>query len=214
MRKTMTATAEGGMDGRAARWFGRWMGALAFAGLLAGMLTAGTGGRSSADLFLRRSKGEAVGRPLTPGQASYTLEARRDGKIVPVTLTDFDARLVFVNFWGTFCPPCIDELPSLLALARSRDPKDLLVLAVSYDDSWQAIDDFFARTTSADVPPNFIVVRDPIGVAGRDLKAAFGTDKIPESYLVRGSTVEAKFVNARDWIDPAIVGLIELLLGS
>jgi len=214
----MTATtvqgAGGGAGSGAARGFGWAIGALAFAGLLAGMLSIGTGGRTTADLFLRRSKGEAMSTPVTPAQASYALEARRDGKIVPVTLRDFDARLVFVNFWGTFCPPCIEELPSLLALARSRDARDLVVVAVSYDDSWQAIDDFFAKNASAQVPPNFVVVRDPTGVAGRDLKAAFGTDKIPESYLVRQGTIEAKFVNARDWIDPAIVGLIEVLLGT
>jgi thiol-disulfide isomerase/thioredoxin len=133
---------------------------------------------------------------------------------VPTSLADFSSRLVFVNFWGTFCPPCIEELPSLLALARSRDPKDLVVVAVSYDDSWEAIDDFFSRIASADVPPNFVVVRDPVGVAGRDLKAAFGTDKLPESYLVRKGTVEARFVNARDWIDPAIIGLVGVLLGD
>ena len=133
---------------------------------------------------------------------------------MPVSLASFDARLVFVNFWGTYCPPCIEELPSLLALARSKDPKDLLVVAVAYDDSWQAIDDFFARNASTQVPPNFVIVRDPTVTAGRDLKAAFGTEKIPESYLVRGGRVEAKFVNSRDWIDPTIVGLIEVLLGG
>jgi thiol-disulfide isomerase/thioredoxin len=166
------------------------------------------------DLFLRRSKGESLVKPLTQAQSSYSLEAHLNGKIVPTSLADFSSRLVFVNFWGTFCPPCIEELPSLLALARSRDPKDLVVVAVSYDDSWEAIDDFFSRIASADVPPNFVVVRDPVGVAGRDLKAAFGTDKLPESYLVRKGTVEARFVNARDWIDPAIIGLVGVLLGD
>ncbi len=193
------------------RVFAWVVGALAFAVLLAGMLSAGAGGRGTADLFLRRAKGEPVQQPLTTAQASYELEGRRGGQVVPVRLSDFAARLVFVNFWGTFCAPCVDELPSLLALARSRDPAELVVVAVAYDDSWQAIDDFFARNASAQVPANFVVVRDPVAAAGRDLKAAFGTAKIPESYLVRGGTVEARFVNARDWLDPAIVGLIEVL---
>ena len=209
----MTTSGRKGSD-VATRWFTAAIGAAVFAVLLAGMLSAGSSGRTTLDLLLRRSKGEAMSQPLTAGQASYALEARRDGKIVPVTLASFDARLVFVNFWGTYCPPCIEELPSLLALARSKDPKDLVVVAVSYDDSWQAIDDFFARNASVEVPPNFVIVRDGTVKAGRDLKTAFGTEKIPESYLVRGGRVEAKFVNSRDWIDPAIVGLIEVLLGG
>jgi thiol-disulfide isomerase/thioredoxin len=201
-------------SGDSARWFGPALAAAAFAILLTGMLSAGSAEQSTLDLLLRRSKGEAMSVPLTPGQSSYVLEARRDGQVVPVTLASFDARVVFVNFWGTYCPPCVDELPSLLALARSKDPKDLVVVAVAYDDSWQAIDDFFAKNASAQVPPNFVIVRDPNSTAKRDLKAAFGTDKIPESYLVRGGRIEAKFVNARDWIDPTIVGLVEALLGG
>jgi cytochrome c biogenesis protein CcmG, thiol:disulfide interchange protein DsbE len=196
------------------RWFGWGIGALAFAGILAGLLSVGAASQGSADLFLRRSNGEPLKIPLTRAQTSYALEARRGGMVVPTTLADFDSRLVFVNFWGTYCPPCIEELPSLLALARSRDPKELVVVAVSYDDSWREIDEFFARFSSAGIPSNFIVVRDPNSVAGRDLKAAFGTEKIPESYLVRGGTIEAKFVNARDWVDPAIVGLIDALSGT
>jgi thiol-disulfide isomerase/thioredoxin len=201
-------------SGDSARWFGPALAAAAFAILLTGMLSAGSAEQSTLDLLLRRSKGEAMSVPLTPGQSSYVLEARRDGQVVPVTLASFDARVVFVNFWGTYCPPCVDELPSLLALARSKDPKDLVVVAVAYDDSWQAIDDFFAKNATAQVPPNFVIVRDPNSTAKRDLKAAFGTDKIPESYLVRGGRIEAKFVNARDWIDPTIVGLVEALLGG
>ena len=201
-------------SGDSARWFGPALAAAAFAILLTGMLSAGSAEQSTLDLLLRRSKGEAMSVPLTPGQSSYVLEARRDGQVVPVTLASFDARVVFVNFWGPYCPPCVDELPSLLALARSKDPKDLVVVAVAYDDSWQAIDDFFAKNATAQVPPNFVIVRDPNSTAKRDLKAAFGTDKIPESYLVRGGRIEAKFVNARDWIDPTIVGLVEALLGG
>ncbi|MBP7125536.1 TlpA family protein disulfide reductase [Myxococcota bacterium] len=180
-----------------------------FLGLALGILQAVSGGLGPMETFLRRSRGQAIGRPLTPSQAAYVLEARRGGQVVPTTIADFEAQVIFVNFWGTFCPPCIEELPSLLALARSRSPSEFLVLAVAYDDSWEVIDQFFARNTSEAVPPNFVVLRDPVQVAGRDLKALFGTEKIPETWLVRKGVVEARFVNARDWLDPAIVGLIE-----
>jgi len=194
---------------RATRIFPWIATAVTFVGLTLGVLGMVSGGLGPMETFLRRSRGQAIGRPLTATQATYTLEARRGGQVVPATLADFDAQVIFVNFWGTFCPPCIEELPSLLALARSRSPQEFLVLAVAYDDSWEAIDRFFAQNTAQDVPPNFVVLRDPVQVSGRDLKALFGTEKIPETWVVRKGVVEARFVNARDWLDPAIVGLIE-----
>jgi len=118
--------------------------------------------------------------------------------------------LLFLNFWGTFCAPCIEELPSLLAMARSRAPEGVVVVAVSYDESFDAIDRFFREFTSESIPDNFLVVRDPAGA--RDLKGLFGTEKIPESYLIRDGQVLARFVNARDWIHPDIVGLFNELL--
>ncbi len=178
--------------------------------LVFGILAMGDGGRTELDTLVRRTRGERIATPVTPAQASYTVEGRVDGRIVPVTLEQFGNRLVFLNFWGTFCPPCIEELPSLLSLARAR-MNDMVVVAVAYDESWQAIDDFFARFQAAAVPPNFIVVRDPQQVLGRDMRSAFGTEKLPESYLLRDGRIEARFVSARDWISPDIVALVDTL---
>lgn len=197
----------------AGRWVPPLAGAIVFGLLSAGVMTLGQGGRSELDSLLRRTRGERVAEPLSAQQAAYTVEARRDGRIVPLTLPDVGgAPVVFLNFWGTFCPPCVEELPSLLAMARARQ-EDVVVLAVSYDESWDLIDDFFRKFTSETVPPNFLVVRDPETVAGRDMKALFGTEKVPESYLIRRGTIEAKYVNARDWTDPDFGGVLDLLLG-
>jgi thiol-disulfide isomerase/thioredoxin len=186
---------------------------LTFVLLVVGILSLSAGSKDDADVYLRRTRGERIAEPITPHQAGYVLEGRRDGEVVPVRLSDFRQRLVFLNFWGTFCPPCIEELPSLLALARSRSPEDLVIVAVSYDESWEAIDTFFSRFTSAAIPPNFIVLRDPERIEGRDLRASMGTRKIPESWLLRNDTVEARFVSSRDWISPDIVALVDVLVG-
>ncbi|MBM4397400.1 MAG: TlpA family protein disulfide reductase [Deltaproteobacteria bacterium] len=188
-------------------------GAVVFGLLVAGILAIGQGGRTEFEQLLRRTRGERVDERLTPAQAGYAVESRRDGRVVPLTIPEVgDAPVVFLNFWGTFCPPCIEELPSLLAMARARQ-QDVVVLAVSYDESWQLIDDFFKNFTSESIPPNFLVVRDPETVAGRDLKALFGTEKVPESYLLRNGVVEARYVNARDWTDPDFGGVLDELLG-
>ena len=52
---------------------------------------------------------------------------------------------VLLNFWATWCPPCVDEVPSLEDLARRLDGTDMRMLAVSVDDDWDTIRRFFAK---------------------------------------------------------------------
>lgn len=193
-----------------ARRFAMGAAIAAFLFIAFGIMAMGDGGRTEFDTLLRRTRGERIAAPVTPAQAGYTVEGRIDGRVVPVTLEQFGNKLVFLNFWGTFCPPCIEELPSLLSLARAR-MNEMVVVAVAYDESWEVIDDFFDRFQAAAVPPNFIVLRDPQQVIGRDMRSAFGTEKLPESYLLRDGRVEARFVSARDWISPDIVALVDNL---
>ncbi len=196
-------------EGLASRWFARGTGLAVFGFLAFAIGSVGFHSRSDLDVFLRRSRAERVDAALTPAQAGYELEAR-DGR--RVRLQDVRAPLVFLNFWGTFCPPCIEELPSLLAMARARQGQGVLVLAVSYDESFEVIDRFFREFTSESIPENFVVLRDPETATGRDMKALFGTEKIPESYLIQNGRVLARFVNARDWTHPDITGLFNVLL--
>ncbi len=47
----------------------------------------------------------------------------------PFDLTQYSGRPMFVNFWGTWCPPCVDELPALQAFAASQEPDGAVVIA-------------------------------------------------------------------------------------
>jgi thiol-disulfide isomerase/thioredoxin len=206
------------MDGaRTADLRGRAVAAATVAILVAllagGVASLRGGGRSELESLLKRTKGDRIGMRLNAGQAGYPFEARVDGRVERASLASRSDRLVFLNFWGTFCPPCIEELPSLLALARSRADEGVTVVAVSYDESWQQIDDFFRKFTSDSIPPNFVVVRDPETVSGRDMKSLFGTEKLPESYVIRDGAIDVKFVSARDWAGPEMVALFNVLLG-
>jgi len=192
---------------RRSGWTERALAVLVFLGVFVGIASLGVGSRSDLDVYLRRSRAEKLQRPVTEAEWTYPLQTRGGGTLA---LKDVQASLLFLNFWGTFCAPCIEELPSLLAMARSRAPEGVVVVAVSYDESFDAIDRFFREFTSESIPDNFLVVRDPAGA--RDLKGLFGTEKIPESYLIRDGQVLARFVNARDWIHPDIVGLFNELL--
>src|ERR1700750_2751442 len=62
-----------------------------------------------------------------------------------VTARDFGGKLLILNFWATWCPPCVQEVPSLNQLQRQLGPKGLVVLGVSEDKDPQAYKDFLAR---------------------------------------------------------------------
>jgi cytochrome c biogenesis protein CcmG, thiol:disulfide interchange protein DsbE len=108
-------------------------------------------------------------------------------------------RPVLVSFWATWCPPCVEEMPSLEALARRLGDR-ASVLAVSVDDSWDAIRSFFPRGTS------LTVLLDPT----RQVPARYGTSQFPESFLVDpDGHVRYAFINQRNWSVPEATACIE-----
>lgn len=147
----------------------------------------------SIDNFASIVGADRVDKTLNTKQVLYQVE--KAGGITCNLQSLMDKNTVFLNFWATFCEPCIEELPSLISMARERDTKDFVIVAVSYDESWDVINSFFKDVV---LPKNFIVVRDP-NLDGKGLKYLFGTEKIPESYLIKSGRVLYRFVNARNW---------------
>jgi peroxiredoxin len=108
-------------------------------------------------------------------------------------------RPVLVSFWATWCPPCVEEMPSLEMLARRLGDR-AAVLAVSVDDTWDAIRSFFPNGTP------LTVLLDPT----REVPAGFGTSQFPESFLIDPSGhVRHAFINQRDWSVPEAAACIE-----
>ena len=118
-----------------------------------------------------------------------------------VDLAQFRGHIVIVNFWATYCLPCIEELPSLLAMQR-RMPQ-VTVLAISQDDD---PDVYHAFLTKYNV--QLLTVRDPSG----RIPALYGTLKIPESYVIDSKGIlRRKFVSAQDWTSPEILDYLSKL---
>ncbi len=109
---------------------------------------------------------------------------------------------VLLNFWATWCPPCVEEVPSLEDFARKIDGTDLRFLAVSVDDDWGTIRRFFIKGTQ-------------IGVlldASHSVPKTFGTEQYPESFLIDAAgRVRYYFINKRDWSRPEAVACLESL---
>lgn len=116
-------------------------------------------------------------------------------------LADYRGRVVLLNFWATWCPPCVEEMPSLLKL--HHDMPNLVILAVSIDDDADAYRRFLT-THHVDL----ITIRDPSESAPK----LFHTDMWPETYLIdRQGIIRSKFIGAQDWSDPEIRQLLKNL---
>jgi len=112
-----------------------------------------------------------------------------------VDLAQLRGHIVIVNFWATWCLPCIEELPSLLAMQR-RVPR-VTVVAIGQDEDPDVYNAFLQR-----YHVDLLTIRDPSG----RVPALYGTLKIPESYVIdKNGIVRRKFVSAQNWTSPEIL---------
>ncbi|HEY3837594.1 MAG TPA: TlpA disulfide reductase family protein [Bryobacteraceae bacterium] len=120
------------------------------------------------------------------------------------TKADFGGKLLILNFWATWCPPCREELPSLDALQRTLGSKGLVVLAVSVDKDDKAYRDFLTANKVA-----ITTARDP----GQDINREYGTVQFPESYIIdqNGRVVE-KIISSTNWMDERMVSHVQSML--
>ncbi|MEZ4474176.1 MAG: TlpA disulfide reductase family protein [bacterium] len=118
-------------------------------------------------------------------------------------LSDLRGKVVFVNFWATWCPPCRAEVPDLEKLAAEMKHSPFEVLAVSSDQSFEDIDRFFeGRQTALRVGLD----------AEQRWAAVYGTEKLPETYVVdRQGRLRLRFVNVHPWTDSRIQRYLEWL---
>ncbi len=150
-----------------------------------------------------------------PDVSVVTSDGRR------VKLSSMRGKIVFVNFWATWCPPCVHEMPSMLKLGAelsAAHPGQFEMVAVSGDDSWEAVQQYFAKSFGG-VPPNLMLARDPDTAAARAYYCAargYCPDiKFPETYVVdRSGKIVAMIVGPRDWADPGARQWLEFLLRS
>ncbi len=103
--------------------------------------------------------------------------------------------MVILNFWATWCVPCIEEVPSLVEL-QHRIPR-ITVVAISSDE-----DPVVYRQFLVDNRVDFLSVRDSSG----RIPKLYGTIKIPETYVIdRRGILRRKFVSAQNWTSPEIL---------
>ncbi len=120
-----------------------------------------------------------------------------------VTLSQFRGQVVVLNFWATWCPPCVEETPSLVQMQSHFKDKGVVVLAVSID-----ADDGAYHKFLKDYNVNMVTVRDEAQKAAR----LYGTSGWPETFIIdRNGTILRKFIGPVDWSSPDITDYLRKL---
>ena len=120
-----------------------------------------------------------------------------------VSLNQFRGQVVILNFWATWCPPCVEELPSMIDMQNRMRAKGIVVVGVSIDVDDDAYHRFIKQRNV-----NFVTVRDP----EQKVAAMYGTTGWPETYVIdRKGVVRRKFVGPVNWVSPDVVQFLNTL---
>lgn len=118
-----------------------------------------------------------------------------------VHLANYRGKIVLLNFWASWCAPCVHEMPGLLELHHDRP--DLAILAVSIDEDEAEYRQFIDRRHV-----DLITVRDPEQTAAK----LYHTEGWPETYVIdRQGIIRRKMVGDPDWSNPEIRAFLKTL---
>jgi peroxiredoxin len=130
------------------------------------------------------------GAPIVVGQVvpDFTL---KDMEGNAVTLSQYRGKVIFLNFWATWCPPCREEMPAMERLNTVFQGKDFVMLAVNVEKDIETVRAFLAQS-----PHSFSVLLDQQAT----VQNLYGVFRFPETFLIdkEGRLVE-RFLGARDW---------------
>lgn len=131
----------------------------------------------------------------------FTITADNGRTITPA---NFGGRLLVLNFWATWCQPCVEEVPSLNQFAQEMAGSGVVVLGISMDKDPKVYHDFLTRANVS-----FMTARDPQA----KISADYGTFKYPESYIIdsHGKVVQ-KIIGEANWTDGAMVDAVKSFL--
>jgi thiol-disulfide isomerase/thioredoxin len=138
------------------------------------------------------------GKPEAPPIALHALDG------TPMTLADLRGKVVVVNFWATWCEPCVEEMPSMQRLRDRLAARPFEILAVNHQEGAPRIRSFLEK-----VRVGFPIVRDTDGAVARAWKVRI----FPSSFVVDAKgKIRYQLVGSTDWTTSAIDTRLRALL--
>ena len=123
-----------------------------------------------------------------------------------VKLSSYQGKVVFLNFWATWCPPCRAEMPSMQELYEQFSDKGLVMLAVDLQESKEKVIAFMEEFKL-----DFPAILDVSGRVGRK----YGVRSIPTTYLIDpGGDIIVGAIGAREWSSPEAIKYFTLVLDA
>lgn len=131
----------------------------------------------------------------------FTIE---DTQGVTHSLADYRGQVLVVNFWATWCPPCVKEMPSLQRAWEELRKEDIAVLAINMGEQKQAIEDFIQK-----YPVELPILLDK----DFDMADAWSVTGLPTTYVVDSEgQIVFQVIGEREWDDPDLLEEIRGLL--
>jgi peroxiredoxin len=129
----------------------------------------------------------------------------------PEHLTDLKGKVVVLNFWATWCPPCVEETPALNHLQKYIEARNGIILGVAADEDPTAYENFLHQQGVV-----FQTYRDPLTKDNHSpIAQSYGTSMYPETYVIdRHGKIARKFIGFQQWDSPDMLAYFDSILGQ
>lgn len=189
---------------RSPRFHNSWFYALGLLAFLGGLAVLPGLFKRTHFLYTASTIEAPVAKPVSLDTSFGTI--RISGKPGSLSLKDLLAAHpggLIVNFWATWCPPCLEELPSLELLHRQlrekNDPRLPWLVTISVDEKPAEVHGLLKTLA---FQPSFDILHDPEGTFAEDL----GTSRFPETYWIDAQgKVLHKWLGPQDWVSDSVL---------
>jgi cytochrome c biogenesis protein CcmG, thiol:disulfide interchange protein DsbE len=149
------------------------------------------------------------GEASVAGKTAEDFSLELAGK--PGHLSDLRGKVVVLNFWASWCPPCLEETPALNKLEKYIDSRGGMVLGVSVDEDAAAYEKFLK-----DQSVMFPTWRDRnVKNNKSQISLDYGTSMYPETYIIdRRGKIARKVIGPQQWDSPDMLAYFDTLLGQ
>jgi peroxiredoxin len=125
-----------------------------------------------------------------------------------IKLSDYKGKVILLNFWATWCPPCIREMPSMERLHKQVDAEGFKVIAIN---QMEDADQVFAFTGQLEVDPTFEILFDTTSSVSRD----YAVRGLPTTFLIdKEGRIRYRAVGGREFDHPEVIKIIEQLMAE